>query len=153
MLTAREIMTREVITIGPGASVEDLAKLLATHRISGVPVTDDKGALMGVVTQSDLVQRSRDLDLPPALNILDLHLFLETPSHFHKRLEKLLGDRVKDIMTAPPVTVSPNTPVSEIARLMTGKGVHTLPVVEGGKIVGIVGKLDLIRGLAGSAAG
>ena len=153
MLTARDIMTREVITIGPGASVEDLAKLLATHRISGVPVTDDQGALVGVVTQSDLVQRSRDLDLPPALNILDLHLFLETPSHFHKRLEKLLGDRVKDIMTAPPVTVSPNTSVSEIARLMTVKGVHTLPVVEAGKIVGIVGKLDLIRGLAGSAAG
>jgi CBS-domain-containing membrane protein len=146
-------MTREVITIGPGASVEDLAKLLAAHRISGVPVTDDKGALLGVVTQSDLVQRSRDLDLPPALNILDLHLFLETPAHFLKRLEKLLGDRVKDIMTGSPITLSPATPVSEIARLMAGKGVHTLPVVEGGEIVGIVGKLDLIRGLAGSAAG
>jgi CBS-domain-containing membrane protein len=153
MLTARDIMTREVITIGPGASVEDLAKLLAAHRISGVPVTDDKGALVGVVTQSDLVQRSRDLDLPPALNILDLHLFLETPSHFQKRLEKLLGDRVKDIMSAPPVTVSPNTPVSEIARLMAGKGLHTLPVMDAGKLAGVVGKLDLIRGLAGSAAG
>ena len=153
MLTARDIMTWEVITIGPEASVEDLAKLLETHRISGLPVLDPSGAVVGVVTQSDLVQRSRDLDLPPALNILDLHLFLETPSRFQKRLEKLLGDRVKDVMTPEPITVAPDTPVNEIARLVAAKGVHSLPVLDGGKLVGIVGKLDLIRGLAGPAEG
>jgi CBS-domain-containing membrane protein len=144
-------MTREVVTIGPEASVEDLAKLLESRRISGVPVLDARSVLVGVVTQSDLVQRSRDLDLPPALNILDLHLFLETPSHFQKRLEKLLGNKVKDVMTENPVTVAPDTPVNEIARLMSAKGVHTLPVLDSGKLVGIVGKLDLIRGLAGPA--
>lgn len=151
MLTARDVMTREVVTIGPEASVEDLAKLLESRRISGVPVLDARSVLVGVVTQSDLVQRSRDLDLPPALNILDLHLFLETPSHFQKRLEKLLGNKVKDVMTENPVTVAPDTPVNEIARLMSAKGVHTLPVLDSGKLVGIVGKLDLIRGLAGPA--
>ena len=151
MLTARDVMTREVFTIGPEASVEDLARLLEERRISGVPVLDARSVLVGVVTQSDLVQRSRDLDLPPALNILDLHLFLETPSHFQKRLEKLLGNKVKDVMTENPVTVAPDTPVNEIARLMSAKGVHTLPVLDSGKLVGIVGKLDLIRGLAGPA--
>jgi CBS-domain-containing membrane protein len=151
MLTARDVMTREVVTIGLEASVEDLAKLLEERRISGVPVLDAQGGLVGVVTQSDLVQRSRDLELPPALNILDLHLFLETPSHFQKRLEKLLGNKVKDVMTGDPVTVAPDTPVQDIARLMSNKGVHTLPVVDAGKLVGIVGKLDLIRGLAGPA--
>lgn len=149
MLTARDIMTREVITIRPDASVEDLARLLEERRISGVPVLDDTGAVVGVVTQSDLLQRSRDLDLPPALNILDLHLFLETPSHFQRRLEKLLGDKVKDVMTPNPITVAPHTSVQEIARLMSSRGVHTLPVLEGKNLVGIVGKLDLIRGLAG----
>jgi CBS-domain-containing membrane protein len=148
MLTARDIMTPEVIAIGLEARIEDLAKLLAERRISGVPVLNQEGTLVGVVTQSDLVQRSRDLELPPALNILDIHLFLETPSRFQKRLEKLLGDRVKDVMTPDPITVSPDTPVNDIARLMTAKGVHTLPVLEAGKVVGIVGKLDLIRGLA-----
>jgi CBS-domain-containing membrane protein len=151
MLTARDVMTREVVTIGIEASVEDLAKLLEERRISGVPVLDAQGGLVGVVTQSDLVQRSRDMELPPALNILDLHLFLETPSHFQKRLEKLLGNKVKDVMTEDPVTVAPDTPVNEIARLMSAKGVHTLPVVDSGKLVGIVGKLDLIRSLAGPA--
>ena len=153
MLTARDIMTREVITILPGASVEDLAKLLKVHRISGVPVVDPQGVLVGVATQSDLVQRSQDMDMPPALNILDLHLFLETPAHFQKRLEKLLGGRVLDVMTTDPFTIAPDTPVNDIAGLMTDKGVHTLPVVEGGKVVGVVGKLDLIRGMAGPASG
>ncbi len=151
MLTARDIMTREVVTVPPEASVEDLAKLLEEHRISGVPVLDKDGVLVGVVTQSDLVQRSRDLELPPALNILDLHLFLVTPSHFKKQLEKLLGNKVKDVMTGDPITVAPDTPINEIARLMASKKVHTLPVQEAGKLVGIVGKLDLIRALAGPA--
>jgi CBS-domain-containing membrane protein len=151
MLTARDIMTREVVTIRPEASVEELAKLLEERLIGGVPVLDQNGRLVGVVTQSDLVQRSRNLELPPALNILDLHLFLEMPSHFKRRLEKLLGDQVKDVMTGNPLTVSPDTPVNEIASLMTAKGVHTLPVLEDGKLVGIVGKLDLIRGLASPA--
>jgi CBS-domain-containing membrane protein len=153
MLTARDIMTQEVVTIRPEASVEELAKLLEERLIGGVPVLDKNGMLVGVVTQSDLVQRSRDLELPPALNILDLHLFLEMPSHFKRRLEKLLGDRVKDVMTGNPITVAPDTPVNEIASLMTAKGVHTLPVVEEGKLVGIVGKLDMIRGLASPADG
>ena len=148
MLTARDIMTREVVTIQAEASVEALAKLLEEHRIGGAPVLDRNGVLVGVVTQSDLVQRSRDLEMPPALNILDIHLFLETPSHFKKRLEKLLGGRVKDVMTEKPHSVAPDTPVNEIARLMSSQGVHTLPVLEGGKLVGIVGKLDLIRGVA-----
>jgi CBS domain-containing protein len=151
MLTARDVMTREVVTIGPEASVHDLAKLLEDRRISGVPVLNAQGMLVGVVTQSDLVQRSRDLELPPALNILDLHLFLETPSHFQKRLEKLLGNKVADVMTADPVTVTPDTSVQDIARLMSSKKVHTLPVVEAGKLLGIVGKLDLIRSLAETA--
>jgi CBS-domain-containing membrane protein len=153
MLTARDIMTREVVTIRPEASVEELAKLLEERLIGGVPVLDQNGRLVGVVTQSDLVQRSRNLELPPALNILDLHLFLEMPSHFKKRLERLLGDQVKDVMTGDPITVAPDTPVNEIASLMTAKGVHTLPVLEEGKLVGIVGKLDLIRGLATPADG
>jgi CBS domain-containing protein len=146
-------MTREVITIHPEASVEELAKILAARRIGGLPVLEKNGALVGVVTQSDLLQRSRDLELPPALNILDLHLFLETPSHFKKRLDKLLGGRVQDVMTKNPLAIAPDTPVNEIARLMAAKGVHTLPVLEGGKLVGIVGKLDLIRGMAGPGNG
>jgi CBS domain-containing protein len=148
MLQARDIMTQEVITIAPEASVEELARLLESRKIGGVPVVEADGRLVGVVTQSDLVKRSRDLELPPALNILDLHMFIETPAGFKRRLEKMLGDTVREVMTPEPITITPGTPVQEIAALMDRKKVHTLPVVEQGKLVGIVGKMDLIRSLA-----
>jgi CBS domain-containing protein len=141
-------MTHNVITTTPEASVTEAGELLESHRISGVPVVDRSGRLVGVITQSDLVQRARDLELPPAINLLDLRIFIETPSHFRRRLEKMLGGTVKEVMTPDPITVAPGTPVPELAALMERKKVHTLPVVEGDKLVGVIGKIDLIRALA-----
>jgi CBS domain-containing protein len=145
MLQARDILTKEVITATPETTVTEVAALLEQHRISGVPVVDAGGRVVGVITQSDLVARARDLELPPAIALFDLRLFLETPSHFKKRLEKMLGVTVDEVMTPSPITVSPETPVKEIAALMDRKKVHTLPVLAGGKLVGVIGKIDLIR--------
>jgi CBS domain-containing protein len=148
MLQARDIMTKEVITATPATSVTEVAALLEQHRISGVPVVDAGGRVVGVITQSDLVGRARDLELPPAIALFDLRLFLETPSHFKKRLEKMLGVTVDEVMTPNPISVSPEMPVEEIAALMARKKVHTLPVMAGGKLVGVIGKIDLIRAQA-----
>lgn len=153
MLTARDIMTREVITVSPEAAIPEVAQLLESRRISGLPVVDREGKLVGIITQSDLVQRARDLELPPAVNLLDLHLFLETPAGFRRRLEKMLGATVQEVMTPRPVTVTPKATVPEMADLMNRKKVHTLPVLDGEKLVGIIGKTDLIRALAREPAG
>jgi CBS domain-containing protein len=152
MLQARDVMTTEVVTINPEDSIEALARLLERRNIGGVPVVEAGGRLVGVITQTDLVKRSRDLELPPAINILDLHMFLETPSGFKRRLEKMLGDTVREVMTPEPITIPPDMPVKEIAKLMDREKVHTLPVMDRGKLVGIVGKMDLIRGLARQAS-
>jgi len=148
MLQARNIMTTEVITTTPETAVTEVAALLDKHRISGMPVVDKEDWVVGVITQSDLVARARDLELPPTVALFDLRLFLETPAHFKKRLEKMLGTSVADVMTADPITVYPETPVNQIADLMAKKKVHTIPVVEGGKLVGVIGKIDLIRAQA-----
>lgn len=149
MLKARDIMTQEVITVGPEAPISQVGRLLETHRISGMPVVDGQGKLVGIITQSDLVQQARDLELPPTLSLFDLKLLLETPAHFHRRMEKLLGGTAREVMTPNPITVSPETPVTELAQLMERKQAHSLPVVEGGKLVGIIGKIDLIRAQIG----
>jgi CBS domain-containing protein len=141
-------MTQAVLTVSPETLVSDLAKTLVGKNIGGVPVVDADGRLVGIVTQSDLVEWAQELELPPALNILDFHLYLEVPSHFFRKLEKMLGATVGDIMSPKPVTVSPDTPVPRLAALMDRQKVHTLPVLEGGKIVGIIGKIDLVRALA-----
>ncbi|MBW1916456.1 MAG: CBS domain-containing protein [Deltaproteobacteria bacterium] len=148
MLQARDIMTRQVITIAPQASVLELARLLADSRISGVPVVDAEGRVIGVATQSDLIDRAKRFDLPHVITILDAHIFLETPGQFKKKLEKLLGSTVADVMTADPITITGNMPVDEIATLMANKKVHTLPVIEDGKLIGIIGKIDIVRSLS-----
>jgi CBS domain-containing protein len=148
MLYARDIMTTEVLTVSPETSISDLSKTLENRKIGGLPVVDKDGRLVGVITQSDLVERARDLELPPAINILDLHIYLQIPSHLLQRVEKMLGTTVGDCMSPNPVTVAPDTPVSQIAALMAKQKVHTIPVLDGGKIVGVIGKMDLVRAMA-----
>lgn len=148
MLQARDIMTTEVITVPPQMSVLELARLLAEKKINGVLVVDESGELVGVVTQSDLIDRARKFELPLVITILDAHFYLERPGTFKRNLEKMVGTTVADLMTSPPITISPDLPVDEIASIMAHKKVHTLPVVEEGKLVGIIGKIDIIRALA-----
>jgi CBS domain-containing protein len=151
MLKARDIMTREVIAVSPETPVADLGKLLEHRNIGGVPVVAKDGRLVGIVTQSDLVERAREIELPPAINILDLHLFLQIPSHLLKKVEKMLGATVAEVMTPDPITVPADTPVPQVAALMAKQKVHTIPVLEGGKIAGVIGKMDIIRALAREA--
>ena len=153
MLYARDIMTTEVLTVSPETSIADLSKTLENRKIGGVPVVDQGGRLVGVITQSDLVERARDLELPPAINILDLHIYLQIPSHLIQRVEKMLGTTVGDCMSPNPITVAPDTPVSQIAALMAKQKVHTIPVLKGGKIVGVIGKMDLVRAMAREPGG
>jgi CBS domain-containing protein len=148
MLYARDIMTAEVLTVSPETSIADLSKTLENRQIGGVPVVDKGGRLVGVITQSDLVDRARDLELPPAINILDFHFYLQIPSHSIHKVEKMLGTTVGDCMSPDPVTVAPDTPVSQIAALMAKQKFHTIPVLQAGKIVGIIGKMDLVRAMA-----
>jgi CBS domain-containing protein len=144
-------MTTEVLTVSPETSISELSKILENRRIGGLPVVDKGGRLLGVITQTDLVERARDLELPPAINILDFHFYLQIPSHLLHRVEKMLGTTVGDCMTPNPVTVAPDTPVSKIAALMAKQKMHTIPVLEGGKIVGVIGKMDLVRAMAEEA--
>lgn len=148
MLQARDIMTKEVITVSPETEVLDLAQLLAEHKINGAPVVDSQGRLVGVVTQNNLIDRAKKFELPHVISILDAHFYLERPSTFKKNLEKLMGNLVADIMSAPPVTITEDLEVDEIATIMARRQVHTLPVLKGDKIVGIIGKIDIIRALS-----
>src|SRR5512137_868659 len=102
MLAARDIMTKKVITVSPETLVSDLTKTLAGKNIGGVPVVDADGRLVGIVTQTDLVERARELELPPAVNILDFHVYLQIPSHLFQKVQKMLGVTVADIMTPEP---------------------------------------------------
>lgn len=139
-------MTREVISVRAETSVRELAKILLSHNISGVPVLNEKGTLIGIATESDLIFQNKQVSLPAAVPILDSFLFLDRPEKMKEELTKIAGSTVADICSPQVTTIHPDTTLDTIATLMTEKRLHTLPVVdETGKMVGIVGKKDIIR--------
>ena len=145
MLSAKDIMTKDVVTVSPDLPVEKLASLLWEKRISGVPVIDDDGSVLGVVTESDLIDQTKRFHIPTVVTILDSVIFLDSAEKIKKEINKMTGARVGDICSKKPVNINPDTPADEIASIMAEKGVHTLPVLENGKLVGVVGKADIIR--------
>ena len=147
MLTAKEIMSRKVITVKTDTPVSELADLLWKKKIGGVPVVDDQGKLLGVVTESDLIDQNKKVHIPTVLTILDSMIFLENPAKIDKELKKMTGSTVGDIYSTEAVTVSEETPMYEVATIMANQKVHTMPVVENDKVVGVIGKADIIRNL------
>jgi len=147
MLTAKEIMTTEVVSVTPDMPVEKLAALLYERKIGGAPVMEG-GKLLGVVTENDLIDQAKNLHIPTVINILDAVLVLGNPNKMNHEFQKMAGRTVRDIFSKQIVTVSEDTPLNEMATLMAEKRVHTLPVVSGGKLVGVVGKSDLIRAIS-----
>lgn len=148
MQKAKEIMTTAVVTVPPDLSVEQLAALLRDRKISGAPVVDAAGALLGVVTESDLIDQAKKLHIPTAITILDSVIFLESAKAVEREIGKMTGATVADICTKKPVTITEETMLDEIATIMAERQVHTLPVMRGKTLVGVVGKSDVIKTLA-----
>jgi len=147
MLTAQDIMTRDVITVTPETTVTELALLLASQHISGAPVVDSSGALLGVVTESDLIDQKKKIHIPTVVTILDSVFYLENPDKMEKEMRKIAGATVGDIYSKKPRTVDEDTAIDEIATVMAEKNVHTLPVMRGDSLVGVIGKKDIIKTL------
>lgn len=148
MLNARDIMTCEVITVSPDMSIQELSKLFVEKKKNGFPVVDAAGTLMGVVTEKDLIDQNKQLHMPTVIALFDAVIYLESQKKFEEDLKRFTGTRVEDIYSKKIITVSPETPLPEIASIMADHGVHTLPVVENGGLVGVIGKTDVIGGLA-----
>lgn len=148
MITAKDIMTRDVITVKPETSIEELARILIENRISGAPVVDDKGNLIGIVTENDLISQNKRLHIPTVFRLFDALIMLERRKKIEEEIKRLTATRVWDICTKNVITVDEDTPLQEIATIMSEKKVHLIPVMKDKKIAGIIGKADLIKAMA-----
>jgi len=151
MLKAKDIMTKEVITVHPETEVVQAAKLLLEHHINGLPVVDKEGHLEGIICQSDLIAQQKKIPLPSFFILLDSFIPLTSHKNIEKELHKIAAITVIDAMTLDPITVGPETGLEEIATLMVKNNIHTLPVLDQGKLVGIIGKEDILRTLMSGA--
>lgn len=147
-LTAKEIMTKKVITIKKDSSIEDLSELLVNNKISGVPVLDEDGALVGIVSEGDIIVQNSDLHFPRYFKLLDAIIYLESLNKFKESLQKHLATKVEDIMTAKVKTVSEDTPINKIADIMLDSRVNRLPVMDkNNKLVGIITRADIVKSI------
>ncbi len=147
-MEAREIMSSDVISVKRNTTIEEIAHLLADNNISGVPVVDDDGRVIGMVTQKDLLYKDVEPRFPAVVQLLGGTIFLKGVKHYNEELKKLVATKAEDIMTKQIVTVNANAKVERIAQLMVDKDINRIPVVDDGKLVGIVGRADIVRYIA-----
>jgi len=148
MKTASDIMTQDVVTVNKNQPISDLAIIFIENHFNGVPVLDNTGKVVGVVTQGDLIEQNKNLHIPTVIALFDAVLFLESEKKFEDDLKKLTGSKIEDIYHKNFITVSPDTYLSEIITIMAEKDIHTLPVLEGDKLIGIIGKQNIIHEMA-----
>ncbi|MBM3699586.1 MAG: CBS domain-containing protein [Actinobacteria bacterium] len=147
-LTAKDIMTEKVITISQDASIEELSETLLENKISGMPVTDSSGNLVGIVTEADIMVRNTELHFPRYFKLLDAIIYLESFTKFRENLKKHLATKVGDIMTKKAFTINTQTPVSDAAEIMLQKKINRLPVMDSdGRLAGIVTRADIVKSM------
>lgn len=146
-MLVKEVMTENPITVTGGTEIFKAAKILLDNRINGVPVVDEAGKLVGILCQSDIIAQQKKWPLPSLFSFLDGYISLSSTKNMEKEVRKIAATAVVDAMTPNPVTVAPDSSIETVAALMVDENFHTLPVVENGVLVGVVGKEDILRTL------
>ncbi len=144
---ATDVMSAPVITVGRTASVAEIARLMSERKVSGLPVVDEAGKVVGIVTDGDLLRRAELGTAREAEGLLDI-LFLSHPDA--KDYVEARGRTAEDVMTRKVYAARPDTPLGRIADLFEAHGIRRVPVIDDGRMVGIVSRADIVRSLAAS---
>lgn len=152
MLTAKDIMTTDPITVAPDTDIIKAAGIMLEGHFNGLPVLDDQGAVVGVICRTDLISQQKTLNLPSVFTLLDGFIpIMGSSEAMEKEMEKIAAATVSQAMTTELLTVMPDTTIEEIATLMVDRKAHTLPVLDNGKLVGVIGKEDILLTLVPNA--
>ncbi|MDD2271831.1 MAG: CBS domain-containing protein [Desulfuromonadaceae bacterium] len=147
MLTVADIMTRDVVSIKGTTTVREMAAIFDTKHFGTLPILDDAGNLAGIVTTSDLVEQDRPLHIPTVISIFDWVIPLGGESALQRDLDKITAQTASELASTDVITVTPTDTVSAAAEIMSSQKLHTLPVVDGKKLVGVVSRIDIIRSM------
>jgi CBS domain-containing protein len=147
--TVADIMDVDTPTVQPEDTVETVLRVLHENELPGVPVVNSGGRCVGIITEADLVMAGEDSDLhlPHYFELFGGLVFLESMNHFEERLRKATAALARDLMTEDPVTIEPSATVDEAARVISRSKHNRLPVVEHGRLVGVVTRVDVLEAL------
>src|SRR4051795_10572371 len=149
MPPVRDYMDDHPATVKLDTRAEDVARLLGEHELHAVPVVNEAGRCVGIVTEDDLVMADEegDLHIPHYIELFGGLVFLEPVRGFERRLKKALAATAKDLMTGDPTTIGPDADVHAAAKVISESGHNRLPVVEHGLLVGVITRADVLRAL------
>ena len=149
MATVREYMDDDPATVTPATRAEDVARLLGENELHGVPVVNEAGRCVGIVTENDLVMADEegDLHIPHYVQLFGGLVFLESTKGFEKRLKKAVAATAEDLMTRDPTTIGPDEDIHAAGKLISESGHNRLPVVQHGLLVGMITRADVLRAL------
>ena len=146
-MQAKDIMSKDVITVTQETPLKEVVKLMIEKKISGIPVVAGD-QLLGIVTENDLIVRAKKLDLPTFLPFIGGVIYLEGPDRLEKELKKVTAITAEEVMTTKLHTIKPETSLEEIATIMVERKVNRLPVVEGKRLLGLITRSDVVRAVA-----
>jgi CBS domain-containing protein len=152
-LTVGDIMDPDPVTAAPEDDVDTVVRLLRRHELHGVPVVNNAGRPIGIVTEADLVLTDGDADLylPHYIELMGGIVFLEGLRGFEAKLRKAAALKVRDLMTPDPLTIEAGADVHEAGRIIVDSGHNRLPVVEHGRLVGVVTRVDVLEAVTREA--
>lgn len=149
--TVADVMSRDPIVVRTETPLNEAIQILAERRISGLPVVDDTGKLVGIISETDLMWQETGVTPPAYIMFLDSVIYLKNPATYERDLHKALGQTVGEVMSRDPITIKAEKTLTEAARVMHDKSVHRLPVLdESGEVIGILTRGDIIRAMAAS---
>jgi CBS domain-containing protein len=152
-MKVQEVMVRDVLTVTGETPVHRVAALMVERDVSGIPVVDAQGRLLGLVGELDLVLRHTRLEPPAFFPVLDARIPLESPAHYAERLRHVLGTRADEVMETDPPTTTADAELEDVAAMMIDRRAATVPVLgEGRVVVGVVSAHDLVRTMAREAS-
>lgn len=145
-MKAREVMTTEVVTLTPDLPIHEIARIFRETGISGAPVVEGD-SVIGIVTEIDLIARHAQPDAPVYLPLLGANIPLVGNREYRELLRRIMAKTARDLMTTPVVALSPETDVEEVATLMVEDHINPVPILEHGRLIGIIGHSDLVQHL------
>ncbi|MBD2137318.1 CBS domain-containing protein [Anabaena sp. FACHB-1237] len=147
--TVAEVMSSDPISVAPQTPLKEAIKILAEKHISGLPVIDDTGKLVGIISETDLMWQETGVTPPAYIMLLDSVIYLQNPATYERDLHKALGQTVGEVMSKNPLTISPDKSIKQAAKFIQDHKVHRLPVIDNtGKVIGILTRGDIIRAMA-----
>jgi CBS domain-containing protein len=146
-LHAQDVMTKEVFTVPAKATLREVAELLAQHNISGAPVIDESGTVVGIISESDILSEEKRRRALPRMALFGLHPISE--DYMQEAYQEGLALQAESLMTRNVIYAQEDTPLDQLSRLMVERRINRIPILRKGQLVGIVTREDALRGLLG----